>query len=149
MDLAYLVLAGPDNCQKKLGVLKSLWTMFPEDHELVLVRHSFKGLPNTKTSSSTSKQSDHFILRTVSFCDVKKTIRSVNSYAVGLDGISLKFIKLILPEIVSPIAHIFNKTISSKTFPCVWKFLKIVTVSKLLCHRETYLILFNRPCGVF
>jgi hypothetical protein len=35
--------SGPDDCQKKLGVLKSLWTMFPEDHKLVLVRDSFKG----------------------------------------------------------------------------------------------------------
>jgi hypothetical protein len=45
MSLAFLVLAGPDNCQKKLGVLKSLWMMFPEDHEVVLVRDSFKGTP--------------------------------------------------------------------------------------------------------
>jgi Reverse transcriptase (RNA-dependent DNA polymerase) len=34
----------------------------------------------------------------------------VKSNAVGLDGIPLKFLKLILPGIISPVAHIFNKT---------------------------------------
>jgi hypothetical protein len=48
MSLAFLVLAGPDNCQTKFVVLKSLWTMFPEDHELVLVRDSFKGMLTAK-----------------------------------------------------------------------------------------------------
>jgi hypothetical protein len=36
---------------------------------------------------------------------------------VSFDEIPLKFLKLILLEIISPIAHIFNKTFSSKTFP--------------------------------
>jgi hypothetical protein len=34
---------GPENYQKKFVVLNSLWTMFPEYHELVLVQDSFKG----------------------------------------------------------------------------------------------------------
>jgi hypothetical protein len=76
-----------------------------------------RDLPNTNTNSSTSNQCDHLIFRTVSFCDVKKAIRSVKSNAVGLDGIPLKFIKVILSEIDSPIAHIINKTIAFKTFP--------------------------------
>jgi hypothetical protein len=82
-------------------------------------------LPNSNTVLSPSNQSDHFIFRSVSFCDVKKAIGSVKSNAVGLDGIPLKFIKLILPGIISPVAHIFNKTISSKTFPSAWKVSKI------------------------
>jgi Reverse transcriptase (RNA-dependent DNA polymerase) len=76
-------------------------------------------------------QSDHFIFLIVSFCDVKMAIRSVNSNVVGLDGIPLKFIKLIRPEIISPIAHILNKTISSETFSSARKFSKIVPVSKV------------------
>jgi hypothetical protein len=62
---------------------------------------------------------------------VKKAIRSIKSNAVGLDGIPLKNIKLVQPEIISPIAHIFDKTISSKTFPSAWKFSRIVPVSKV------------------
>jgi hypothetical protein len=32
----------------------------------------------------------------------------LKSHAVGLDGIPLKSLKLILPGLISPIAHIFN-----------------------------------------
>jgi Reverse transcriptase (RNA-dependent DNA polymerase) len=88
-------------------------------------------LPNSSTNSSTSNQSDQFTFRTVSFFDVKKAIRSVKSNAVGLDGIHLKFIKLILPGVISPIAHIFNRTISSRIFPNSWKISKIVPVAKV------------------
>jgi Reverse transcriptase (RNA-dependent DNA polymerase) len=99
-----------------------------------------RDLPNTNTNSSTSNQSDHFIFRTVSFFDVKKAIRSVKSNAVGLDEIPLKFIKLILPGIISPIAEIFNKTISSRSFPSAWKFSKIVPVAKVKdpCRLKDY-----------
>jgi Reverse transcriptase (RNA-dependent DNA polymerase) len=90
-----------------------------------------RDLPNSNTVLSPSNQSDHFIFRTVSFCDVKKAIRSVKSNAVGLDGIPLKFIKLLLPGKISPVAHIFNKTISSKTFPSAWKVPKIAPVAKV------------------
>jgi hypothetical protein len=58
MSLAFLVWAGPDNYQKKLGVLKSLWTMFPEDHELVLVRDSFRRIrriTNRRDKSGTER----------------------------------------------------------------------------------------------
>jgi hypothetical protein len=61
MSLAFLVLAGSDNCQKKLGVLKSLWTMFPEDHELVLVRDSFKGLLQQKDQTNDCALSHTFV----------------------------------------------------------------------------------------
>jgi hypothetical protein len=88
-------------------------------------------LPNTTINSSASNQPDHYIFCTVSSCDVEKTIRSVKSKTIGLDGIPLKFIKLILPEIISLTAHIFKNTISSMTFPSDWKFSKIVPVSKV------------------
>jgi hypothetical protein len=45
---------------------------------------------------------------------VKNSIWPVKSNAVGLDRIPLNFIKLILPEIISSIAHIFSKRISFK-----------------------------------
>jgi hypothetical protein len=113
--------------------------MFPPD-ELNTFYSSdvVRDLPNT--NSVLSNQSDHFIFRTVSFCDVKKAIRSVKSNAVGLDGILLKFIKLILPGIISSIAHIFKRTISSKIFPSAWKISKIVPVAKVKdpCRLQDY-----------
>jgi Reverse transcriptase (RNA-dependent DNA polymerase) len=83
------------------------------------------------SSTPNSSQSDQFVFRTVPFSDVKQAIRSIKSNAVGLDGIPLKFVKLFLPLILSPLTHIFNKSISSKTFPGVWKRSKIVPVAKI------------------
>jgi hypothetical protein len=99
-----------------------------------------RDLPNSSTNSSTSNQSDQFTFRTVSFSVVKKAIRAVKSNAVGLDGIPLKFIKLFLSGIISPIAHIFNTTISSKTYPSAWKLSKIVPVAKVKdpCRLKDY-----------
>jgi Reverse transcriptase (RNA-dependent DNA polymerase) len=81
--------------------------------------------------SSTSNRSDHFVFRTVSFSVVKQAIRSVKSNAVGLDEIPLKFVKLFLPLILSPLMHIFNYSITSKNFPAAWKCSKIVPVAKI------------------
>jgi hypothetical protein len=53
------------------------------------------------------------------------------SNAIGLDGISLEFIKLFLPLILSPVTHIFSISIPSKTFPGAWKTSKIVPVAKI------------------
>jgi hypothetical protein len=45
--------------------------------------------------------------------------------------IPLKFIKLFLPLIMSPVTHIFNTFISSKTFLGAWKTSKIIPVTKI------------------
>jgi hypothetical protein len=55
--------------------------------------------------SSTSNQCDLFMFRTVSFSVVKQAIRSISSNAVGLDGIPLKFIKLLLPPLATDNSH--------------------------------------------
>jgi hypothetical protein len=57
----------------------------------------------------------------VSISTTKCAIRDVRSNAIGLYGISLKFIKLFLPLVMSPVTHIFNTSISRKTFPGAWK----------------------------
>jgi Reverse transcriptase (RNA-dependent DNA polymerase) len=88
-------------------------------------------LPRPNTSSPISNQSDYFGFCTVSFSDVKQAIRSIGSNAVGLDEIPLKFVKLFLPLILSPLTHLFNESISSKTFPGAWKRSKIVPVPKI------------------
>jgi hypothetical protein len=74
--------------------------------------------------SSTNSQNSNESCQSVSFLDMKKAIHSMKSNAVGLDGIPLKFIKFFLPENLPLIAHIFIKSISSKTFSSAWKILK-------------------------
>jgi hypothetical protein len=88
-------------------------------------------LSSINSTSSILNQSNLFTFRTVSFFEVKRALRSIKSNAVGLDDISLKFIKLFLPMILSPLTHIFNESISSNIFPLDWKRSKIVPVAKV------------------
>jgi hypothetical protein len=69
------------------------------------------------TPSAQTPQSEGFNFRTVSISTTKPPIRGIRSNAIGLDDISLKFKKLFLPLKMSPVTHIFNTSISSKTFP--------------------------------
>jgi hypothetical protein len=78
-------------------------------------------LPGPSIPSSISNESDLFAFRTVPFSDVKRAIRLIKSNAVGLDGIPLKFVKLFLLLILSPLAHLFNESIASKTFRMLGK----------------------------
>jgi hypothetical protein len=77
----------------------------------------------------TPQSVDGFNFRTVSISTTKRAIWGIRSNAIGLDGISLKFIKLFLPLMISPVTHIFNTSISSKTFPGAWKTSKIDPVA--------------------
>jgi hypothetical protein len=86
---------------------------------------------SVNTPSAQTLQSEGFNFRTVSISTKKRTIRGIMSNAIGLDGISLEFIKLFLPLILSPVTHIFSISIPSKTFPGAWKTSKIVPVTKI------------------
>jgi hypothetical protein len=102
----------------------------PEDLNTFYATDSGDDLPSSSNFQST-EQTELFTFRTVSFSVVKKAIRSIKSNAVGLDEIPLKFIKLFLPLIVSPLTHIFNISITSKIFPDDWKRSKIVPIAKI------------------
>jgi hypothetical protein len=45
----------------------------------------------------------------------------ITSNAVGSDGISLNFLKLLLPLIIDHYLHVFNHAISCSVFPTLWK----------------------------
>jgi Reverse transcriptase (RNA-dependent DNA polymerase) len=92
--------------------------------------YKFNTKPGPSIPSSISNESDLFAFRTVPFSDVKRVIRLIKSNAVDLDGIALKSVKLFLPLILSPLAHLLNESIASKTFPNAWKRSKIVPIAK-------------------
>ena len=46
---------------------------------------------------------------------------SIKSNAVGPDGIHLKFVKIMLPLILTYIGHIFNHIVTIASFPQKWK----------------------------
>lgn len=71
-----------------------------------------------------------FDFHNLSELDVVKSINSIKSNALGIDSISLKFIKIILPYIISTLTHIFNHCITSSTFPDNWKVAIVQPIAK-------------------
>jgi hypothetical protein len=63
--------------------------------------------------------------------EVKNAIFNVKSMTIGLVGISLKFIKFILPLILPCITHIFNTILTKSLFPKTWKISKVLPISKV------------------
>ncbi|KAG7295249.1 hypothetical protein JYU34_022246 [Plutella xylostella] len=66
----------------------------------------------------------------VTACDVKKSILSITSNAVGSDSVSRKMILPIIDIILPVITHILNSSISSNTFPSTWKEAQIIPLPK-------------------
>jgi hypothetical protein len=50
---------------------------------------------------------------------------------VGVDGISVKFLKLLLPLIGCHVMHVFNHAITSSIFPSMWKVAIVRPVAKV------------------
>jgi hypothetical protein len=55
----------------------------------------------------------------------------ITSNAVGADGISVEFFKLLLPLICCHVLHVFNHAIISSIFPSLWKVAIIRPVAKV------------------
>ena len=81
--------------------------------------------PIEQLITTTSFQFSH-----VSETDVANCILKIKSNAVGVDGMPIRFVKLILPYILSPITHIINHCITTSTFPQLWKMGSITPVAK-------------------
>ena len=62
--------------------------------------------------------------------EVVNAIWDIRSNAVGMDDLPIAFIKIILPIIVHPITHLFNRFIETSSFPECWKHAKIVPLKK-------------------
>lgn len=62
--------------------------------------------------------------------DVVLVIKSIQSNAVEIDNISLKFVRLFVPYIVSRITSILNLIIISSIHPSAWKTSKVIQIGK-------------------
>jgi hypothetical protein len=57
-------------------------------------------------------------------------IHQIRSNAIGADGVTIKFLKIILPQIVPYVTHVFNTVLMSSSYPALWKLSKIMPVAK-------------------
>lgn len=71
-----------------------------------------------------------FQFSSVTESEVYKSVMSIQSNAVGEDGMSIRFIKLVLPYITNLLTHIFNHCITTSTFPKLWKVANVIPIAK-------------------
>lgn len=71
-----------------------------------------------------------FDFNVVTCLDVLQSLAAIKSNAVGEDGIPLRFIKMILPYIITHITDIINSCIMTSTFPQSWKIAKVIPIAK-------------------
>jgi hypothetical protein len=62
--------------------------------------------------------------------DIIRAFDSVRSNAVGLDGISIKCLRILLPAIVPFIKYIINTCITKSVFPKCWKISRVFPLQK-------------------
>lgn len=74
-----------------------------------------------------------FQFKPVTECDINKHVFAISSPASGNDGICSKMITLILSELLPILSHIFNFSLTSSTFPTIWKNAHIVPLPKKTC----------------
>jgi Reverse transcriptase (RNA-dependent DNA polymerase) len=77
-----------------------------------------------------------FSFRHISIDELLLAFNSITSHAVGIDGISIKFVKLILPYISFHIMHVLNHAITSSVFPSFWKLAIVRPVAKVGAPKE-------------
>lgn len=73
---------------------------------------------------------NNFSFTNVSQSDVFKSISCIKSNAVGLDLICPRFLKLLLPYLLSHLTHIFNTILTTSEFPLTWKSAKVLPIPK-------------------
>lgn len=71
-----------------------------------------------------------FQFSSVTESDVYKSVMNIQSNAVGEDGMSIRFIKIVLPYIINSLTHVFNHCITTSTFPKLWKVANIIPIAK-------------------
>lgn len=71
-----------------------------------------------------------FSLSNVTSLTVMRALTGIKSNAIGNDQIPPRFIKLILPHILSYLTHIFNTILTSSKFPASWTVAKVIPIPK-------------------
>lgn len=76
------------------------------------------------------RQCHTFSFNCVFEIDVFEAFQQVKSKSVGVDGVPIKFLKLIYPYISRHFTYIFNTMFTTSTFPNDWKIARVFPISK-------------------
>jgi Reverse transcriptase (RNA-dependent DNA polymerase) len=94
----------------------------------------FTSTQNSTTSNRRTTNNDvgsnEFAFSNTFDLEVFNAIHQIKSNAIGLDGVPLKFLKLILPQILGIVTHIFNTILTSSVYPATWKVSKVIPIAK-------------------
>jgi Reverse transcriptase (RNA-dependent DNA polymerase) len=74
---------------------------------------------------------DGFSFRHIDTAECLEAFAGIKSNAVGLDGISIKFLRILLPFISEHIRHVFNHAITCSVFPSSWKEVIVRPIAKV------------------
>lgn len=139
---------------REIGIGKNEYTPFEADVDEI--NENFVNLPRTsdaqpivssltsgpttnvfETSSESSPQNFfNFEFQCIDHSDVLRTCLSVKSNAKGLDGLCPRFIKLLLPNLLQYITHIFNTILTTSQYPNTWKYAKVIPIPKSKSCKE-------------
>lgn len=74
---------------------------------------------------------DRFYFKYVTPLEITNAITSIKSSAVGVDNLSVQFIKLCLPVVLPVIEHLFNYSLQNSCYPKIWKQANIKPIPKM------------------
>lgn len=120
---------------RKIGVAKSkndnTSSMDVEQFNDCYVLPPIENPPTILYHSQFSLNEGGFSFSNVENYEVFSTFMNINSNAVGPDGLSLRFIKLILPNIIDHVTHVFNSILTSSSYPSLWKKARVLPIPKI------------------
>ena len=80
---------------------------------------------------------DKFYFKNITPLEVKIAISQVTSYSVGVDGISIRMIKLIIDVLLLPLCHLYNYSLQFSCYPNIWKKALVKALPKITCPKLT------------
>ena len=75
---------------------------------------------------------DTFKIKHTSYNEVRKILLAIkNGSSTGHDGIPVRYLKPVVDDVTSPLAHIINTCIDNIVFPSTWKITRVCPVPKV------------------
>jgi Reverse transcriptase (RNA-dependent DNA polymerase) len=97
--------------------------------------NDFFTIPRPETTVETAefgpwRKPDFYFSNTYDL-EVFNSVNQVKSNAIGLDGVPLRFLKIILTDILPILTHVFNSILTKSAFPKSWKVSKVIPIAKI------------------